>query len=61
MIHYLKQNRRNKSIVKFGNRLLEYIEITYEYISILINIPKNAIKSMLDSFVNEIKNFEKRK
>lgn len=53
--------RENNRLQDENNNLLDYIEKTYEYISYLINIPKNTVKSMIDNFVNEIKNFEKRK
>jgi hypothetical protein len=53
--------RENDRLQNENNKLLDYIEKTYEYISYLINIPKNAVKNMINNFVNEIKDFEKRK
>jgi hypothetical protein len=41
--------------------LNNFIDKTFEYVSYLINIPKNTVKNMINNFVTEIKEFEKRK
>lgn len=53
-------NLENERLRNQNNKLLDYIEKTYEYISLLINIPKNNIKNMINNFVNEIRNFERK-
>lgn len=45
----------NNQLHKENNFLKKYIDKTYEYISILINIPKKSIKNMIDNFFREIK------
>ena len=37
------------------NHLKAYIKKTYEYISILINVPINSIRKMIYTFYEEVK------
>lgn len=46
--------RENQNLQKENILLQEYINKTYKYISLLINIPVNSIKKMLDGFIKEI-------
>ena len=48
----------NNQLHKENNFLKKYIDNTYEYISILINIPKTSIKNMINNFFREIKEKE---
>ena len=48
----------NNQLHKENNFLKKYIDKTYEYISILINIPKTSIKNMINNFFREIKEKE---
>ena len=41
--------------VKENQFLKKYIDKAYDYISILINIPKLKIKNMIDNFFKELK------
>ena len=54
-----EQNRsltsENKKLHKENNFLKSYIDKTYEYISILINVPIMSIKNMVDRFFEELK------
>lgn len=40
---------------KDNNRLNNFLEKTYEYVSILFNFPKNNLKRLVKDFVNKIK------
>ena len=48
----------NNQLHKENNFFKKYIDKTYEYISILINIPKTSIKNMINNFFREIKEKE---
>lgn len=61
----LQLEQENKSLVeenikirKENTMLKNYINKVYDYISILINIPKAKIKNMLDQFLEELKEKE---
>lgn len=45
----------NQKMQKEINHLKAYIKKTYEYISILINMPVNSIRKMIDTFCEEFK------
>lgn len=45
----------NQKMQKEINHLKDYIKKTYEYISILINVPVNSIRKMIDTFCEEFK------
>jgi len=45
----------NQKMQKEINHLKDYIRKTYEYVSILINLPIKSIKKMIDTFCEEIK------
>ncbi len=45
----------NRQLHKENRFLKRYIDKAYEYISILINIPKTSIKNMINKFVEELK------
>lgn len=45
----------NQKMQKEINHLKDYIQKTYEYISILINVPINSIRKMIDTFCEEFR------
>lgn len=47
-------NEENSKLCKENNFLKKYIDKAYEYISILVNIPKLSIKNMIDKFFEEL-------
>lgn len=48
-------NEENRQLHKENNFLKKYIDKAYEYISILVNIPKKSIKNMIDQFFEELR------
>ncbi|MFG6318437.1 MAG: plasmid recombination protein [Clostridia bacterium] len=50
--------QENIKLHKENKLLRRYIDKTYEYISYLINIPKNSIRNMINQFFKELKEKE---
>lgn len=50
--------QENIKLHKENKLLKRYIDKTYEYISYLINIPKNSIRNMINQFFKELKEKE---
>ena len=46
----------NRYLENENNRLTDFLEKTYEYVSILFNFPKDRLKRLVKDFVNKLKN-----
>ena len=45
----------NRYLENENNRLTDFLEKTYEYVSILFNFPKDRLKRLVKDFVNKMK------
>lgn len=52
---YTRKIEENDYLEKENNRLNNFLERTYEYVSILFNFPKDRLKRFVKDFVDKMK------
>ena len=55
MRQYVDIKEENDYLEKENNRLNNFLERTYEYVSILFNFPKDRLKRLVKNFVDKMK------